>query len=99
MPQLRHLCLITIFSVLYDLDYGKITDNMLAHEDAITCMAWGKKSNLLVSGSSDCTVKIWKGLNEERLTILPCLRGELDHSSHVTCMSLDRLVSQQLLYF
>lgn len=65
---------------------------MLAHEDAVTCMTWGRKSNLLISGSSDCTVKIWKGLNEERLTILPCLRGELDHSSHVTCMSFDRLI-------
>lgn len=78
------------FRILYDLDYGKITDNILAHIDAVTCMVWGKKSNVLVSGSSDCTVKIWKDLHEKRLTMLPCLRGELDHSSHVSCMSLNR---------
>lgn len=63
---------------------------MLAHEDAVTCMVWDKKSNVLVSGSSDCTAKVWKGLSEEKLTILPCLRRELDHNSHVTCMSFNR---------
>ncbi|XP_044266497.1 protein FAN-like isoform X1 [Tribolium madens] len=76
--------------LLYDLDYGKVTESVLAHEDAITCMCWGKKSNILVSGSGDCTVKIWKGLNNNGIIKpIQCLQKQIDHNSHVNCLDFD----------
>ncbi|KAK9870435.1 hypothetical protein WA026_008004 [Henosepilachna vigintioctopunctata] len=77
--------------VLYDLDYGKVTESVFAHEDAITCMSWGSKSNLLVSGSGDCTVKIWKGLNTDGIIKpIQCLYKQIDHNSQVNCIVFDK---------
>jgi factor associated with neutral sphingomyelinase activation len=76
--------------VLYDLDYGKVTESVLAHEDAITCMCWGKIASILVSGSGDCTVKIWKGLNNNGIVRpIQCLQKQIDHNSHVNCLDFD----------
>ncbi|KAJ3655160.1 hypothetical protein Zmor_014297 [Zophobas morio] len=76
--------------ILYDLDYGKVTESVLAHEDAITCISWGTKSNILVSGSGDCTVKIWKGLNTNGvIKPIQCLQKQIDHNSHVNCLDFD----------
>ncbi|XP_060517176.1 protein FAN-like [Cylas formicarius] len=72
--------------LFYDLDYGKVTDNILAHEDAITCMTFGASARLLASGSSDCTVKIWRGSNGRGF--LKSFRT-LDHNSQVTCFCFD----------
>ncbi|RZB38733.1 protein FAN-like [Asbolus verrucosus] len=76
--------------VLYDLDYGKVTESVLAHEDAITCMCWGQRSSILVSGSGDCTVKVWKGLNNNGvIRPIQCLQKQIDHNSHVNCLDFD----------
>ncbi|CAH0557856.1 unnamed protein product [Brassicogethes aeneus] len=76
--------------VLYDMDYGKVTETVLAHEDAITCMSFGFKCNLLVSGSGDCTVKIWKGLNTNGIIKpIQCLQKQIDHNSHVNCLTFN----------
>ncbi|KAF2878744.1 hypothetical protein ILUMI_27419 [Ignelater luminosus] len=73
--------------VLYDLEFGKVTQSVIAHEDAVTCLAWGKKCNLLASGSSDCTVRIWKSFaNSDVIKPVQCLKSQLDHNSHVTCL-------------
>ncbi|XP_074031053.1 protein FAN [Leptinotarsa decemlineata] len=75
---------------LYDLDYGRVTENVLAHEDAITCMSFGYKNNLLVSGSGDCTVKIWKGLNSDGvIKPIQCLHKQIDHNSQVNCLTFN----------
>ncbi|KAG5896999.1 hypothetical protein JTB14_010751 [Gonioctena quinquepunctata] len=75
---------------LYDLDYGRVTENVLAHEDAITCMCFCFKNNLLISGSGDCTVKIWKGLNSDGvIRPMQCLYKQIDHNSQVNCLSID----------
>ncbi|KRT79709.1 WD40 domain-containing protein [Oryctes borbonicus] len=77
---------------LYDLDFGRITQSVEAHEDAITCMIWGVKSNLLCSGSSDCTVRVWRGFNEHGIIKpIQCLICQLDHNSEVTCLAFDPL--------
>ncbi|XP_018570993.1 protein FAN-like [Anoplophora glabripennis] len=77
--------------LLYDLDYGKVKESVLAHEDAITCMSFASKINLLVSGSGDCTVKIWKGLNSDGIIKpIQCLHKQIDHNSQVTCLCFDR---------
>ncbi|KAF5298434.1 hypothetical protein FQR65_LT01213 [Abscondita terminalis] len=74
--------------ILYDLDFGKVTQTVNAHEDAVTCLAWGNKCKLLASGSSDCTVKIWKSFSK-RDVIKPvqCLQKQLVHNSQVNCLS------------
>lgn len=79
-----------ICSILYDLEFGKITQTVTAHEDAITCMAWGDKINLLCSGSSDCTVRIWKGFNDDGIIKpIQCLICQIDHNSQVTCLTFN----------
>nr|XP_022903280.1 protein FAN-like [Onthophagus taurus] len=71
---------------IYDLDYGRIMQSVEAHEDAVTCMLWSNKLNLLCSGSSDCTIRIWRGFNEYgAIKPIQCLISQLDHNSEVTC--------------
>ncbi|ELT88952.1 hypothetical protein CAPTEDRAFT_180999 [Capitella teleta] len=43
---------------LYDMDYGKITQHVLAHDDAVSCIHLS--SDLVATGSWDSTVKVWK---------------------------------------
>jgi len=43
---------------LYSIDYGKVLDTLYAHDDAVSCIRLA--SDLLISGSWDSTVKIWK---------------------------------------
>ncbi|CAG9825349.1 unnamed protein product, partial [Phaedon cochleariae] len=75
---------------LYDLDYGRVTESVLAHEDTITCLCFGVKYNLLVSGSGDCTVKVWKGLNTNGvIKPIQCLHKLIDHNSQVNCLNFD----------
>ncbi|KAF7269361.1 hypothetical protein GWI33_017614 [Rhynchophorus ferrugineus] len=77
--------------LFYDLDYGKITTNALAHEDTVTCMALGEKSPILVSGSSDCSVKVWRNVSANaRDLVIDCLYKHLDHNSAVNCLCFDR---------
>lgn len=72
------------------MDYGKVTEQVQAHEDAITCIGWGQISNILVSGSGDCTVKIWKGLNNDGVVKpIQCLQKQIDHNSQVNCLDFD----------
>jgi WD40 repeat protein len=40
------------------MDYGRVIDSHYAHDDAISCMAL--RDDVLVTGSWDATVKIWK---------------------------------------
>lgn len=75
--------------ILFDLDYGRVTDSILAHEDAVTCLCWGEKLNLLVSGSDDCTIKIWKGFTNNPSSVYSCLYKHIDHNSRITCVSFD----------
>ncbi|XP_055603286.1 protein FAN-like [Uranotaenia lowii] len=44
---------------IYNLDYGKISQVIAAHDDAVSCLSSVKGTDLLVSGSWDCSVKIW----------------------------------------
>ncbi|XP_031342782.1 protein FAN-like isoform X2 [Photinus pyralis] len=73
--------------VLYDLDFGKVIQTVMAHEDSVTCLAWGNELKLLASGSSDCTVKIWRSFaNSDVIKPMQCLESQLDHNSQLTCL-------------
>nr|CAH7741761.1 unnamed protein product [Callosobruchus chinensis] len=75
---------------LYDMDYGRVRESVLAHEDAITCLGFSEKTNILVSGSADCSVKVWKGLNSNGvIKPIQCLQKQIDHNSQVNCLSFN----------
>ncbi|VEN59952.1 unnamed protein product, partial [Callosobruchus maculatus] len=75
---------------LYDMDYGRVRESVLAHEDAITCLCFSEKTNILVSGSADCSVKVWKGLNSNGvIKPIQCLQKQIDHNSQVNCLSFN----------
>lgn len=67
-----------------------MTIDVLAHEDAVTCLSFGEKSNLLLSGSGDCSVKVWRGVaGNTKDLIIECLYKHLDHNSAVSCICFD----------
>lgn len=41
----------------YDLDYGRISIVLLAHDDAVSCLKIIDDIGVVVSGSWDCSVK------------------------------------------
>ena len=54
-------------------------------------MIWGEKCKYLFSGSSDCTVRIWKGFDGNGdIKPIDCLLCQLDHNSEVSCLNIDR---------
>ena len=42
----------------YSIEYGRTSDYLEAHSDAISCMDW--RSGVLATGSWDSTVKLWQ---------------------------------------
>ncbi|EDS28930.1 neutral sphingomyelinase [Culex quinquefasciatus] len=49
--------------IIYNLDYGKVSQVVPAHDDAVSCISCVQGSNLLVSGSWDCSVKVWNNFH------------------------------------
>ncbi|XP_058815825.1 protein FAN-like [Topomyia yanbarensis] len=49
--------------IIYNLDYGKISQVIPAHDDAVSCLSTMEGNDLLVSGSWDCSVKIWNSFH------------------------------------
>lgn len=45
------------FSTIYDCDYGRKINEVPAHDDAVSCLAYLDEVGVLISGSWDCTVK------------------------------------------
>ena len=46
-------------------DKLKIINSIFDHKDIVTCLKISKKSKILLSGSKDCTIKIWNILNKK----------------------------------
>jgi WD40 repeat protein len=78
-------------SILYNLEFGREMDSVRGHEDAVSCLAWGSKNQVLVSGSWDCSVRVWKGMADgRRIKPSSSLMAQFDHDAHITCLSLTR---------
>lgn len=45
------------FSLLYNCDYGRISDVIPAHDDAVSALSLVSDLGILISGSWDCSVK------------------------------------------
>ncbi|CAD6242733.1 GSCOCG00009552001-RA-CDS [Cotesia congregata] len=77
--------------IFYDVEFGKIIDVLMGHEDAVSSLELSPTKNIFISGSWDCTVKIWHSY-ESGTKIKPheCLIAQLDHDSKVTCLSISK---------
>uniref|UniRef100_L7LYG9 Uncharacterized protein n=1 Tax=Rhipicephalus pulchellus TaxID=72859 RepID=L7LYG9_RHIPC len=71
---------------VYNMEYGRVTESAMAHEDAVTDLSW--KNGMLATASWDSTAKIWK-LKPRGDKNGFSLHMELEHESGVACVSLD----------
>ncbi|XP_050076251.1 protein FAN-like [Anopheles maculipalpis] len=51
--------------LIYNFDFGKITSTIRAHDDAVSCISYVPSYGLLVSGSWDCSLKIWNNYSND----------------------------------
>lgn len=77
-----------MYRIIYDIDCCRVIDDFRAHEDSISCLTWSK-NEFLITGSLDCTVRIWKApVPLKQLELLTSLKAELEHQNKVTCLAL-----------
>ncbi|XP_011493823.1 PREDICTED: protein FAN-like [Ceratosolen solmsi marchali] len=77
--------------IFYDIEFGKIFDIVYGHEDAISCLAYSKINNIIISSSWDCTTKIWRtSAPDKKIKLVERFVAELHHDSQVTCMNISR---------
>ncbi|KAK0098497.1 hypothetical protein PV326_007758 [Microctonus aethiopoides] len=75
--------------IFYDVEFGRIIDTLTGHEDAISCLAWSPSRNIIISGSWDCSAKIWHSyVSGKKIKPQECLIAQLDHDSKVTCLNI-----------
>ncbi|XP_076336883.1 protein FAN-like isoform X2 [Tachypleus tridentatus] len=74
----------------YNIEYGKVLENTMAHDDAVTDICWN--NDILVTASSDSSAKVWHyGPHQSLRTHSTAdLLAELDHEAGVSCVALDR---------
>ncbi|KAJ1521516.1 hypothetical protein ONE63_003179 [Megalurothrips usitatus] len=77
--------------VVYDVQFGRVLDKLVAHEDAVSCLAFC--GNILVTGSWDCSVRVWKKLPIDegewtKIRSATALAAELDHDAQITCLAV-----------
>lgn len=72
----------------YSIEYGRTSDFLDVHRDAVSCLDW--RGGILATGSWDCTVKIWacNEVNGYKVRLGEDFKAELDHASHVTCLHI-----------
>ncbi|XP_028392732.1 protein FAN-like isoform X2 [Dendronephthya gigantea] len=73
---------------IYSVEYGRVTDTVRGHDDAISCLCWN--DGILVTASWDSTVKVWKFVPEcgGKKASSPELLTELDHDTEVNSVDL-----------
>ncbi|XP_062537016.1 protein FAN-like [Armigeres subalbatus] len=68
--------------IIYNLDYGKISQVIAAHDDAVSCLSSVEGSEILVSGSWDCSVKIWNNFHIDSVI------GYLPLEDKIVCLDM-----------
>ncbi|XP_008547834.1 protein FAN [Microplitis demolitor] len=77
--------------IFYDVEFGKIIDVLTGHEDAVSSLEQSLTRNIFISGSWDCTVKIWHSYESgKKIKPQESLIAQLDHDSKVTCLSISK---------
>uniref|UniRef100_A0A2M4CUC0 Putative neutral sphingomyelinase n=2 Tax=Anopheles darlingi TaxID=43151 RepID=A0A2M4CUC0_ANODA len=51
--------------IIYNMDFGKISCTIPAHDDAVSCLSYICRHNLLISASWDCSIKIWRDYHND----------------------------------
>ncbi|XP_053677990.1 protein FAN-like [Anopheles nili] len=51
--------------LIYNFDFGKIASTIRAHDDAVSCLSYVPSHRLLISGSWDCSLKIWNNYHND----------------------------------
>lgn len=85
------ILLINIFfyRIFYDIEFGRIIDVLQGHEDAVSCLALSTTRQIIISGSWDCTAKVWQSYSSgTKIKPAECLIAQLDHDSKVTCINI-----------
>lgn len=70
---------------VYSVEYGKVIDTLIGHDDAVSCMSL--TADTLVTGSWDSAVKAWR-VTPSALQRLP-IADFNDHDTTVKCIHLD----------
>ncbi|XP_032667732.1 protein FAN-like isoform X1 [Odontomachus brunneus] len=77
--------------IFYDIEFGRVIDILQGHVDAVSCLAWSSARQVIISGSWDCTAKIWRGyISGSKIKPAECFIAQLDHDSKVTCIDISR---------
>lgn len=92
------MCVLWFYSIVYDVQFGRVLDRIIAHEDAVSCLDFcghDVDGSVMVTGSWDCSVRVWRklpvGMKEwKKLRPASTLAAELDHDAHVVCLTISR---------
>ncbi|XP_076361678.1 striatin-3-like isoform X7 [Tachypleus tridentatus] len=64
----------------FDITTGKIVHSMVAHLDAVTCLAIDPNGLYLLSGSHDCSIRLWNMDNKTCVQEITSHRKKFDES-------------------
>lgn len=71
---------------VYSIDYGRVSETIAAHDDAVSCLCL--RNDNLISGSWDSTVKLWK-FRPSGVGKVP-IAEFTDSETEIRCVDLDR---------
>ncbi|XP_035736480.1 protein FAN-like isoform X1 [Vespa mandarinia] len=75
--------------IFYDIEFGRTIDTLQAHEDAVSCLAWSPTRQIIISGSWDCTAKVWRSyVSGPKIKPSEYFIAQLDHDSKITCIDI-----------
>eukprot|EP00026_Physarum_polycephalum_P001800 Phypoly_transcript_01803.p1 GENE.Phypoly_transcript_01803~~Phypoly_transcript_01803.p1 ORF type:complete len:984 (+),score=105.94 Phypoly_transcript_01803:185-3136(+) len=70
---------------VYSVDYGRVSETIAAHDDAVSCLCL--RGDNLLSGSWDSTVKLWK-IRQSGVNKVPVAEFT-DSETEIRCVDLD----------
>lgn len=76
------------------MQYCQVVNTIPAHDDAVSCMSYLDQMGFLVTGSWDCSVKLWKGFAKSHARSFRLGDSILAHLScddKITCLDSRRL--------
>jgi WD40 repeat protein len=71
----------------WDADSGKLVREFKGHKQAIRCVAYKPDLRIILSGSSDGTVRLWKPLDEGSMASDQCFKSFSGYTTGVTSLS------------
>jgi WD40 repeat protein len=73
------------------VESGRTVQSIHQHKDIVTCLALGEQGDVLVTGSRDTTVMVWRVDSALRLPVVPApLHVLYGHDDEVTCVAVNQ---------